>query len=67
MNTITTAKPALINDGLPATQLAADGVPLSDTPITPLDLIEEPQIRTKLRLYAILSALYVLSCLVFSH
>ena len=28
-------------------------------PITPLDLVEGPQIRTKLRLYAILVALYV--------
>ncbi|KAK6836521.1 hypothetical protein PG987_007016 [Apiospora arundinis] len=47
---------------LPAGVLAgppAAGVPPSTAPIEPLDLIEGPKVRTKLRLYAILSALYL--------
>lgn len=35
------------------------GVPPSTIPAEPLELVEGPKVRTKLRLYAILSALYV--------
>jgi hypothetical protein len=61
MDTITTAEPPLVHDGSHA-ELPAGGVsPLNPpgTPVTPLDLIEVTNVRTKLRLYAILSALYV--------
>ena len=60
MDIITTAEPPLVHDGLPA-ELPAAGASSSNTPITPLDLIEDPKVRTKLRLYAILLALYVTS------
>jgi hypothetical protein len=58
MDTITTAEPPLVHARLPA-ELPAAGVSPSNTPITPLDLIDGPKVRTKLRLYAILFALYV--------
>ncbi|KAF4629725.1 hypothetical protein G7Y89_g8421 [Cudoniella acicularis] len=58
MDIITTAEPPLVHAGLPAEPPAA-GVSPSNTPITPLDLIEGPKVRTKLRLYAILLALYL--------
>lgn len=45
---------ARLSAELPATTLA-----LGDSPIAPLDLEESPQVRTKLRLYMILTALYV--------
>ncbi|KAL3418139.1 major facilitator superfamily transporter [Phlyctema vagabunda] len=53
MDTITTAEPPLAHAGLPA-----EGSP-SNSPIVPLDIIDGPKVRTKLRLYAILSALYL--------
>jgi len=59
MDTITTAEPPLVHAGLPA-ELPAAGVSPSNTLITPLDLIDGPKVRTKLRLYAILLALYVI-------
>lgn len=58
MDIITTAEPPLVHTGLPAELPAAGGSP-SNAPITPLDLIDGPKVRTKLRLYAILLALYV--------
>lgn len=39
--------------------ISSQGIFSNDDPITPLDLVEGPKIRTKLRLYAILLALYV--------
>lgn len=57
---MTNAEPPLVQAGLPA-ELPAAGIPATDAPITPLDLIEGTKIRTKLRLYAILFALYVTS------
>jgi len=58
MDVITTAEPPLVHAGLPVELPAAVGSP-SNNPITPLDLMDDPKIRTKLRLYAILLALYV--------
>jgi MFS family permease len=50
--------PPLVHAGFPA-ELPATTVPPSDVPIAPLDLEESPKLRTKLRLYIILTALYV--------
>jgi hypothetical protein len=58
MDIITTAEPPLIHAGLPG-ELPALAVSPSNAAITPLDLIEGPKVRTKLRLYAILFGLYV--------
>lgn len=58
MDIITASEPPLVHAGFPA-ELPAAEVPPSDIPIEPLDLIESPKVRTKLRLYAILSALFV--------
>lgn len=58
MDIITTAEPPLVHTGLPA-ELPTAGVSPSNTPVTPLDLIDDPKVRTKLRLYAILLGLYV--------
>lgn len=54
MDTIATADPPLAHSALPA-----ESSP-NDASITPLDLMEGPKVRTKLRLYAILIALYVI-------
>ncbi|KAK6604443.1 hypothetical protein QC760_004063 [Botrytis cinerea] len=40
-------------------EMSSSGIFTNDGPITPLDLVEGPKIRTKLRLYAILVALYL--------
>ena len=53
MDNITPLKPAMADAGPPA-----EPSPNEHT-IEPLDLIEEPKVRTKLRIYAILAALYV--------
>ena len=58
MDIITASEPPMVHAGFPA-ELPAAEVPPSDIPIEPLDLIESPKVRTKLRLYAILLALYV--------
>jgi len=58
MDIITIAEPPLVHAELLA-ELPATGVSPTNTPIMPLDLIEGPKVRTKLRLYAILLALYV--------
>ncbi|MCJ1383356.1 hypothetical protein MMC17_006469 [Xylographa soralifera] len=52
MDNITAVKPAIADAGLPA-----ELRPNEDT-IDPLDLLEDPKVRTKLRTYAILVALY---------
>ncbi len=61
---ITTAGPSPVLARVSAEHRAAD-VSLSGIPAGPLDLdlTESPKVRTKLRLYAILSALYVSSLL----
>ena len=53
MDNITPLKPAMADAGPPAE------LPPNEHTIEPLDLIEEPKVRTKLRIYAILAALYV--------
>ncbi|TVY40523.1 MFS-type transporter [Lachnellula occidentalis] len=62
MDIITTSKPQVVHAGSSAKPLAAE-IPHNDNPIPiePLDLItsNSPKVRTKLRLYAILSALYL--------
>ncbi|KAL9062375.1 MAG: hypothetical protein Q9157_008976 [Trypethelium eluteriae] len=50
---ITTLKPATPDAEPPAE------VPTNERTIEPLDLIEEPKVRTRLRIYAILAALYL--------
>jgi hypothetical protein len=52
------SEPPLVLPVLPA-ELPATTVPPSNIPITPLNLEESPKLRTKLRLYIILTALYV--------
>ena len=54
------AEPALINAGIPA-EFTAMETPRNDNPIQPLDMVENPKVRSKLRLWAILSALYVMT------
>lgn len=67
MDIITTAEPPSIHAGSPAELPVAGGSP-SNTQITPLDLVEGPKVRTKLRQYSILLALYVtLPALVFNQ
>jgi hypothetical protein len=58
MDIITASEPPLVHAAFPAEIPAAETPPI-DIPIESLDLIESPKVRTKLRLYAILSALYV--------
>lgn len=58
MDIITPAEPPLIRAGLPAEPTAL-AVVSSNVATTPLELIEAPKARTKLRLYAILFGLYV--------
>lgn len=52
---ITTIKPTVPDAGTPATA----ELPPNEQTIEPLDLIEAPKVRTKLRIYAILIALYI--------
>jgi MFS family permease len=52
------SEPPLVHGGHPA-KLPATTIPPSDMPIAPLDLEESPKLRTKLRVYIILRALYV--------
>lgn len=58
MDNITTAAPNMIHDEMCVKPPVAQNFS-SNAPITPLDLVEGPKVRTKLRLYAILLALYV--------
>lgn len=60
MDIITAAEPpkAMAQVGSPAELPSAEPSPI-DNPIEPLELTEVLPARTKLRLYAILSALYV--------
>ncbi len=58
MDIITTAEPPLVYTGSPP-EVPAAGVSLRNTPTMPLDIIEGSKGRTKLRLYAVLLALYV--------
>ncbi|TVY91452.1 MFS-type transporter [Lachnellula willkommii] len=59
MDIITASEPQVELTGPSAKPLAAEVPPDNTIPIEPLDLIESPKVRTKLRLYAILSALYL--------
>ncbi|PQE19248.1 MFS transporter protein [Rutstroemia sp. NJR-2017a BBW] len=61
MGTITTADPPLVHDGSHRELPTGGASPLNPPvpTVTPLDLIEVTNVRTKLRLYAILSALYL--------
>lgn len=52
---ITAIKPTTPDAGTPATA----ELPPNEQAVEPLDLIEAPKVRTKLRIYAILVALYV--------
>lgn len=53
MDNITALKPAT-PDAAPPAELASD-----EPAIKPLDVLEVPKVRTKLRIYTILAALYV--------
>lgn len=53
MDNITALKPAAPDAGSTAE------LPPNENTIEPLDLLKEPKVRTKLRIYAILVALYV--------
>ena len=55
IDNITVLSPAAADAGPPAE------VPPNERTIEPLDLVEEPKIRTKLRIYAIVFALCVLT------
>lgn len=55
MDDITTIKPTAPDAETPAMA----ELPPNEQPIEPLDLIEAPKVRTRLRIYAILLALYV--------
>ena len=55
MDDITAVKPAAMPDAGPAPELTTHNQPT----IEPLDLVQEPKVRTKLRIYSILLALYV--------
>lgn len=59
MDIITASEPQVALAVSSATLLAAE-TPSSGNPIAPLNLIDRPKARTTLRLYAILSALYVI-------
>lgn len=54
-------EPSLVHDASTAKLAVASHVPDALPPLEPLEFMEEdnPKIRTKLRLYAILAALYV--------
>lgn len=58
IDVITVAEPQTAAAVSLAKPFAAE-VPSSENPVEPLHLIDHPQARTALRLYAILSALYV--------
>ena len=53
IDNITALKPAMADAGPPA------GLPQKEHTIEPLNLLEDSKVRTKLRTYAILVALYV--------
>jgi hypothetical protein len=53
MDNITAAQPAMVDAGPPEEFLP------NEPTIEPLDQVEDPKVRTKLRIYAILVALYV--------
>ena len=59
MENITALKPAIEDVGLAATAASQAKLPTNERPIEPLDLQEPPVVRKKLRIYAILVALYV--------
>ena len=59
-------KQVTMDNIMPLKPATAEAGPAAEPPpseqehtIEPLDLIEEPKVRTKLRIYAILAALYV--------
>ena len=56
MDDITAVKPAAMPDAEPAPELPAAN---KEPAIEPLDLVQDPKVRTKLRIYSILVALYV--------
>ncbi|KAI3325327.1 MFS general substrate transporter [Xylariaceae sp. AK1471] len=58
METTKSSKPLVVHAGIPA-ELPATTIPPSDSPSASLDLEEGPKIRTNLRLYSILTALYL--------
>ena len=53
MDNITTLEPAMADDRPPAEP------PPTEHTVEPLELLEDAKVRTKLRTYAILAALYV--------
>ena len=55
MDDITVVKPAAMPDAGSAPELPTSNEPA----IEPLDVVQEPKVRTKLRIYSILVALYV--------
>ena len=55
MDDITALEPAVVDAGTPTPA----GPSPNEHTVEPLDLIEHPKVRTKLRVYAILVALYV--------
>ena len=55
MDDITAVKPAAMPDAGAAPELSTNNEPT----IEPLDVVQEPKVRTKLRIYSILVALYV--------
>lgn len=63
---ITPAEPPLLPPGVPVEHGVADVSPHA-TPGEPLNMAETPKVRTKLRLYAILCALYVSAPASHSH
>ena len=56
MDDITAVKPAAMPHAEPAPELPPAN---NEHTIEPLDLVQEPKVRTKLRIYSILVALYV--------
>ena len=59
MDDITTLKPAIENVGIEANAGPPAKLPTNEHTIEPLGLQEPPIVRNKLRIYAILVALYV--------
>jgi hypothetical protein len=55
MDNITAVQPAMLDAG-PSEEILPN-----DPTIEPLDEVEDPKVRTKLRIYAILVALYVIA------
>lgn len=60
MDIITVSEPQ-VTVAVSSAEPFAMEVPFSDRPVEPLNLIDRPKVRTTLRLYAILSALYVIT------